>query len=269
MNIKRIAIAILLLVVLLAGLPVSAAERKLTLDRAVQISNTQIILEFSEPIAINKNLDVRNPAMLVRIVNGSGALQRVTDSTSKNYLSNLQWEGEIQYVDSKHDRIVWTLADDNMGVKSISEITGFAGELEKFKNYKVAFVIEEIPENASSLSTDNTVCNITTQDGTVYLTPTQPTGREKCIIPLETDLSYRVNLSATETTQEEQEMTKFDMPLIALGDGKFAGAETAITETVRVLQNNPLYVALILGGGAVVLAALVVVSLVLKKRKKV
>ncbi|MBO5783579.1 MAG: hypothetical protein J6R33_01275 [Clostridia bacterium] len=271
MKIKQITAVILLLVLLLAGLPVSAAERKLTLDRAVQISSTQIILEFSEPISIGKMTEGRKPAMLLRIVNSSGVLQTITDTKSKNYKANLQWEGTIRYTDSKHDRVVWTLDDDNLGIKSISDVTEFKGELESFNKQKVAFVIEEIPVDGSSLSTDNTMCNITTQDGLVYLTPTLPNGREKCILPLEVNLGYRVNLSNTESTEElVDSMTNFTAPLIALGDGNFHQAQTEDAQPVRELRNNPMLVAGILGGGAVVLVALLVVSfIILKKKKKV
>ena len=269
MKIKQITAVILLLVLVLAGLPVRAAERKLTLNRAVQINATQIILEFSEPIAVGKMTEGRKPAMLLRIVNSSGVLQTIKDTKSKNYKANLQWEGTIRYTDSKHNRIVWTLDDDNVGVKSINDVTGFKGELESFSKQKVAFVIEEIPVDGSSLSTDNTVCNITTQDGLVYLTPTLPNGREKCILPVEVDPGYRVNLSNTESTEEAVDTkVNFANPLIALGDGDYYKLETPNAEPIRRLSNNPILVAGILGGGVVVMAALIVVSLIILKKKK-
>ena len=268
MKLKQFTAVILLLALLLAGLPVSAAERKLTLNRAVQINATQIILEFSEPIAVGKMTDGKKPAMLLRIVNSSGTLQKITDSKSVHFNANLQWEGNIRFTDSKHNRIVWTLDDDNVGVKSISDVTNFTGELEKFNKQKVAFVIEEIPVDGSSLSTDNTVCNITTQDGLVYLTPTLPNGREKCILPLEVDFGYRVNLSNTESAEEAVDTkVNFANPLIALGDGDFAVQEQS--EPLWELYNNPLIVAGILGGGGVVLVALLVISLIILKKKKV
>jgi hypothetical protein len=270
MKIKQITAVILLLVLVLAGLPVSAAERKLTLNRAVQINATQIILEFSEPIAIGKMTEGRKPAMMLRIVNSSGALQTITDTKSKNYKANLQWEGVIRYTDSKHNRVVWTLDDDNLGVKSINDVTGFKGELESFNKQKIAFVIEEIPLDGSAFCTDNTVCNITTQDGSVYLTPTLPNGRERCILPLEVDMGYRVNLSNTESTDEAADTKiNYDMALIALGEGDFYKPDTQEAKPVRQLSNNPILVAGILGGGAVVLAALLVVSFIILKKKKV
>lgn len=268
MKIKQITAVILLLVVLLAGLPVSAAERKLTLNRAIQINSTQIILEFSEPIAIGKMTEGRKPAMLLRIVNSSGVLQQINDIKSPNYKAILQWEGTIRYTDSKHNRVVWTLDDDHLDVTSINQVTGFQGELEKFKNQKVAFVIEEIPVDGSSLCTDNTVCNITTQDGLTYLTPTLPNGRERCILPLEVDLGYRVNLSKTESTEEVLDTVTYDMPLIALGDGNFTNDGEGPAQIERVLQNNIVLSIAILGGGALIMAALIVVSLMIVKKKK-
>jgi hypothetical protein len=54
MNMKKF-VMILMLLALIITVPVSAADRKLTIERAVQIGDTQIVIEFSEPIAININ----------------------------------------------------------------------------------------------------------------------------------------------------------------------------------------------------------------------
>ena len=60
-------LAILAVAVLALGLtlPAGAAD-ELTLTRAVKINDTQIALEFSEPIAVNLREENRGPFMAVR-----------------------------------------------------------------------------------------------------------------------------------------------------------------------------------------------------------
>lgn len=118
MKLNKIIAALLLVVLILACLPVSAQEeRVLTLKRAVQVNDTQIVLEFSEPIAINLHQSNRGPYCPVRLVNSSGGTTRFNNEKHllhPQYNTHLQWIGSLQFLDSKHDRLIWTLTSSTL-----------------------------------------------------------------------------------------------------------------------------------------------------------
>lgn len=261
MKVKQIIIALLLAVLLLACLPVSAAEeRKLTLDRVVQINDMQLILEFSEPIAINYHDVNRGPYCIVRIRKANQGVTRVSGGQyDRQYL---QWDGMIQYVDSNHDRLVWTMTSGKIDANSITDIRNFNGYLQNYKDQLVSFTIEEVPYDQSGGYTNNAINNITTEDGEVYLTPTRPAGWESVNMPIEVDFNYDVDLSHVEAVTRPE---TYDFALMEKGTGQTTQAETAI----GIVANNPLVVAAILGGGAVVCVGLIMVAVVITKKRKV
>ena len=263
---KKILI-VLLIMTLLAGVCVQAADRKLTLDRAVAISDTQIILEFSEPIAINKFDSNYGPYISVRLVNSSGGVVRIMDDKSPYYGTYLQWTGNTQYVDRKHDRVLFTMFGSVFGVDTLSGIMNYDGMLSEFSEYKVAIVVEEVPYDTAGHYGDNQVCNITTRDGEICLTPTRHTGYESCVLPIEVNYGYKVDLSMVEGTAEKAEPVSWGYSLVTLADGteQFEIEEEA-TPVIDVKKNDPIIVLAILGGSALICAALIVISVIMKRK---
>jgi len=269
MKMKKMIIA-LLLVVLLASVCVQASDRKLTLDRAIAISDTQIILEFSEPIAINKYETNSGPFVVVRYVNSGGGVYRIMDDKSPDYGTYLQWTGALNYVDSKHDRLVFTVYGSVFGVNTLSGIFNYEGKLAEFKDCNIVMTVEELPyDYGVGHYSDNTICNITTKDGEIYLTPTRHVGYEACNIPIEINHRYPVDLTMMEGTEEKAEPVTYDYSLVTLADGteRFE-KETDITSIMDVKKNNPLIVAAILGGSSLVCLGLIVVAVIMSKKRK-
>ena len=266
---KKILI-VLLIMTLLAGVCVQAADRKLTLDRAVAISDTQIILEFSEPIAINKYESNYGPWIAIRYVRSDGGVYRIMDDKSPHYGTYLQWNGAVNYVDSKHDRLVFTLQGSVFDVDTLTGIFSYQGKLEEFKDCNIVICVEEVPFDTAGHYSDNAISNITTRDGEVHLTPTRHVGYEACNIPIEVNYGYRVDLSMMEVTAEKREPISVDYSLVTLADGTEQLEEETDAPTIMdVKKNNPLLVAAILGGGAIVCLGLIVVAVIMNKKRKV
>jgi hypothetical protein len=281
MKMKRFIITLLLLAILLSCVGVSATERKLTMDRAIMINDSQIVVEFSEPIAMNKfetHPWGTAPWISVRLVDSSGGLQRITDAKSPYYDVRTQWGGSVMYVDSKHDRLIFTFAADALGVNTLMGVINREGLLADFEKCNVVFSLEELPYDAAGHYSDGRVCNVTTRDGEVYLTPTRFSGYESCNIPIEIDYNYKVDLSATEPTQEKKEIV-FDYSLAVVADDATIADEAAEeAERLglqqekpmdRVLKNDPILVAAILGGSALLSLLLVVIAVVIRKKRRV
>lgn len=280
MKMKRFIITLLLLAILLSCVGVSATERRLTMDRAIMINDSQIVVEFSEPIAMNKfetHPWATAPWISVRLVDSSGGLQRITDKKSPYYDVRTQWAGSVMYVDSKHDRLIFTFTEDSLGVNTLMGVINREGLLADFEKCNVVFSLEEVPYDAAGHYSDGKVCNVTTRDGEVYLTPTRFNGYESCNIPIEIDYNYKVDLSATEPTQEKKEIV-FDYSLAAVADDATIADEAAeeaerldIQQEKpmdRVLKNDPILVAAILGGSALLSLLLVVIAVVIRKKRR-
>lgn len=270
MKMKKAIISLLLILVLLAATPVGAQDRKLTLDRAVQISDTEIVLEFSEPIAINLFTESSGPFMGVRIVAKHGGVKRIDDLNSEYNGKYMQWTGTYVYLDNRHDRVLWTINTDAIGVNTLSEIRNYEGELSKYSQFQIAMVVEEVPHDKTAKVTDNQVCNITTADGEVYLTADLPTGWEKCILPIEVDYQYALDRSATEGVWENTNKVTVDYSLIEKGSGvqQSADGQEPVVQPTLVLRNDPIVVALLLGGGGLVVAALIITAILVRKKRK-
>lgn len=268
---KKISIALLATLMLLMLIPVSAAERTLTLDRVVQINNNQLVLEFSEPIAVNLKGENYGPWCAIRLNDGSGQPVRINDDTSVYYGEYLQWAGSIQFTDSRHDRLHWTLSDlGHIGVNSITDISSFSGALADFSHLQVAFALEEVPYDAEAVYVDNAVCNITTADGEVYLRPTLPNGWEKCNLPITVNYGYRVDLSALESVEIAK---TYDYDLVVNGSAldieENVDEQSPEVQLVRSLRNDPLILAAIIGGSVVLSTLLIVIGVIIKKKKAV
>lgn len=275
MNLKKIIALFLLAALLLAGFPVSAAERKLTLNRAVQINETQIVLEFSEPIALNLNAKY-GPFFALRLVD-AGQPTTITNVNSVHFGQYLQWPGTVEYIDSKHDRLIWTMNGPVVGVGTISGVINHEGELSQYAHLPATFTLEEVPVSTEEMFVDNKICNVTTRDGQVYLTPTLPTGWEKCNVLIEKDFEYEVDLSHTESTFEYMSYQGQELVM----NGATMEIEKPDTEqkepvqevqkeiqTIQVLNNDPMFIAVILASGTLLLLLLIVIGLVVRKKRK-
>ncbi len=262
MKMKKIIIALLLVLVMLACLPVSATEeRQLTLDRVIQISDTQLILEFSEPVAINLYGSNRGPYCVMRIRKPQHNAAKVEDG---KYQGNfLQWDGALQYVDNKHDRLIWTMTAAKMEIETITDILQLNGWLEIYRDtdYVVSFTVEEVPFDQSGGYTNNAIDNITTEDGEVYLLPTRTSGYEGVNKEVIVDYSYKVDLSHVESVARPE---TYDYDLMGMGT-----EQTEETAAVIMTKNDPLIVAVLLGGGLLVGAACVVIGVVVRRKRKV
>jgi hypothetical protein len=259
MNMKKF-VMILMLLALVITVPVSAADRKLTIERAVQISDTQIVIEFSEPIAININQSNNGPYVALRI----GENGYPTYVPEKN--THLQWRGIIEFVDENRDRVLWTLADKAFGVTNINDIRNCTGELAEYKDKPMWLTVEEIPYNVELAYTDNTVCNITTLDGEVYLTPTFPIGWESCNVELEKDYRYDIDYDKV----IDVDAVDIKDPVLFGGDEIEIKEEVkapSATQTETVVKNDPIMVALRLGLGAAIGAGLLVIGVILRKKR--
>lgn len=270
MKFNKIIAALLLVVLVLACLPVSAQqERVLTLKRAVQVNDTQIVLEFSEPIAINLHQHNRGPFCPIRLISSSGGTTRFNSEKHlqhPNYNTILQWNGSLRFLDNKHDRLIWTLTGSTLGVESVSDITEYAGDLAEYKDRRAAFVIEEVPFNEKSVTADMRIDNITTADGEVYLRPTYPSGWERVVVAIEQDFSYKVDPALFESTENE---IKFEGGLIDKGEYVEPEPEAGPAVTVvEVMQNDPIIIGAILGGCALFGALMIVIAVIVRKKRK-
>lgn len=268
-TVKRIpafllALALFLGIFSVAGLPAQkaqAADRLLTFDRAIQVDDYHIVLEFSEPIAINLKGMNRGPHCSIRIVGSNYSLQWKGAVT---YGTALQWQGSLEYLDSKHDRLVYTLTATTLGVTCIADITNFRGELAKYSKFSAAFCLEEVPFETEELINNGLLDNITTADGEEYLWSNRPGGWDGSYQPIEIDYSYPADFSKTESVERIPERTE---SAIALGTG-VAQEDEPVVETVTVVKNDPVVFCLLIGGGLVVGALIaIVLILILRKRK--
>lgn len=259
MKMRKLLTVFLVLIVLLSTLPVAAADRVLTLDRAVQINNTQVVLEFSEPIAVNFHSSNTNPWICIRM--GHSCYADVCEECG----GHLQWWGGIEYVDSNRDRLLFTMTP-NMGYNNISDIMNFKGKLEHHKGLNIWFCIEEAPYNADIAYVDNTICNITTLDGEVYLTPTFSEGYEKCNVGIDVDFNYDIDMGEV----IDLGATVIDRTLLVGGESILTTdkEKTETSEPAPLVRNNPVIVVLVLGGSVLLMVALLMVGLVVRKKRK-
>ena len=260
MSMKKFII-MLMLIVLIVSLPVSAAERKLTIERAVQINDTQIVIEFSEPIAININQTNNGPYVALRIGdNGYPAYVEEHDN-------HLQWHGTIEFVDKNRDRILWTLVGKSFGVKDINDIRNRTGLLADYKDKFMWLTVEEIPYNVDLAYTDNAICNITTLDGEVYLTPTFPNGWESCNLEVERDYGYDIDYDEVFYV----DVKDFEQSVLLGGadvEQPTENEEPDPMRTVTVIKNDPIMIAVRLGIGVLLCGGLLVVGVIIRRKRK-
>ena len=256
----------LMLAMLLFSLATSVAAQDapiLKLDRVVQISDTELVFEFSEPVVINK-LDPNSNGPFVgrRVVDKKGGVQHIGEDATLVYL---QWKGSLSYVDNKHDRILWTMSGQALGLTTIPEVLAWKAELADFReSCQIRLVIEEIPYNKGVSDRDGGVFNITTEDGSRNLFATHITGWESTQMPLEKQYNYEIDRAALESIR----LPLYEGTVLYNGVEYQALAEDAGVQTVTrtVVRNQPLVIVAILGGG-ILLGLLVLVAAAVMGKK--
>lgn len=268
---KRILGFILALVMVclpLAGTVQAQELERLTMDRVVQINENQLVVEFSGPVAINVNeTNSDGPFAAIRVVTKSGGVLRADDfDTSRVYL---QWRMGLQYVDEKHDRLLCTISTVAWDVDNITDILNFAGPLADYadRNAEVRFVMEEKPADASKPYQDCGVCNVTSPDGSLMLFPNYIGGYESAQLPIEVDFNYDLDLSRIESVQQVEGL---DADTIIMRDASEIPTVTPEPDVItkKVVRNDPLVMAAVLGGGAVLGVLIVVITCIATKKRK-
>lgn len=251
---KKICYMIIAVILIscMAVFSVSATD-ELTLQRAVALDDTTIILEFSQPIAVNKNGNTAGPYCAIRYVTG--------DNTELFWDGDkpLQFDGTlIGAGEQAPNKLIWTLNPVNaFNATTVAQIINKEGDLAKYTEPAVMFCIEEIPLDAANLKADQSVENITDLEGTVALKATMTAANdsiwEGAYISIETDPEYQLyetavqesqpaeepEESATESAPEAPETTETEKPeeeaTIGLGNGVVSGRNTVSIWVVIVL----------------------------------
>lgn len=268
---KRIGwIGIILVISLLISLP-CAAQEYLTLDRVVRVSNTEMVLEFSRPVMLNKNQPAGvnvTPFFGLRWQSKSGEAQYLKNEKGENISSEvLQWAGKVQYLDDEHDRLLWTITDDSYHCNTIGEVMGgglVASVIEE-RDLVLKFVVQETPFDRSKPIADGKMDNITTEDGEIYLFPNTPSGWERCIMDFETDYSYPIDRDLIRDLDSAGQ--DWDFSILAQGKGSKTEDPTATEwQEVRVIQMDIVNMG-ILAIGILVAGGIIITALLLSKRK--
>ncbi len=162
MNRKKYMVLLLCIMLLISAFAVSAGAEEdlseLTATNCYQINDSQLVIEFNQPIAFSTT---QEPFIAIRYVDANGIL--AWDGGADEG-TPLQFPGSWEYVDDVHDRILWTLPENSFGgANTINDVISFAGELEKYAGYGVRFAIEEIKFDDSDIYT-YTICNITAEE---------------------------------------------------------------------------------------------------------
>ena len=111
---------------LFASIPV-LANKELTVTECIQISDTELIIKFSEPVAVNLHDTNRGPWIALRIVDGGHVLQY-------DGANPLQYQGECSFVGSSHDIILFKYGSE--GVLTSTDVINFQNGIDKY--YKTA-----------------------------------------------------------------------------------------------------------------------------------
>jgi hypothetical protein len=269
----RLIMALVLVCGLLLGLPFTAQAKDsdlLTLDRVIQISDSELILEFSKPVVLNKFQSNRGPYGALRFVNSSNAVGYAYNKYDVKG-DALQWAGTYSYIGDDHSKLLWTINMTRFGCGTITQIMNMKNEdalrgIEKDK-LKLRFVLEEVPFNENAITADGKIDNVTTEDGKQYLTPTYPKGWESCAMDFEVNFNYPINRD--EVVGVSSASQNWDFDIMWKGEGIVVEETDAPeVEIVRVLKNDPKTIALIFAADLLAVAVLVIVLVIKKKKGK-
>lgn len=272
MKITRYLLALVLVCAMVVALPftVQAKDAPLTLDKVTQISDTEIVLEFSEPIEINKYQSNRGPYCCIRWCDNTGNASYAINKYNVNGEA-MQWEGQLSYIGDDHSKLLWTISMTRLDCSTIDQVLNPTNEdmlrsIEKNK-LKLRFVLEEVPFNQTELTADGKIDNVTTADGSKYLFPNFPKGWERYVMDIEANYNYPIDRSNIVGVKSLGQ--KWDFDVIFKGEG--ITAEETPEENVQIvktLKNDPAKIAMIFGADVLLIAVAVVVILVVKKKRK-
>lgn len=132
----------------------------LFVESVTAINDLQLVVKFNQAIDLNAE---NATFMAVRLVDDDNNLLwdgKVNESTA------MQWTGDWTWNNDAHTEILWTINGGNTyGASNLREVLNKEGELEAFKDAKVAFCIEELPPNIFGDS--GYIDNITTKGNSV------------------------------------------------------------------------------------------------------
>ncbi len=230
----------------------------LTLERVVQISDYEVVIEFSVPIAIKlADSTINGPFVCIRMFSGD---DDVLWDAQADPVIPVQWELKLEFVDQNRDRLLGTLSSTVYNVDTINDITGYKGTLSRFsENYTPKFCVEEIPYDTNFPYNDGFLDNITTLDGERHLLATRPQGLDGALAVIERDYSYEIDRTACFGIKDNAQNVQIGMA---------AGTEPLTTATDDSADEtpDPLYIGLFLGG--TVLICVLAIVLVSRSRKK-
>ena len=272
MKITRYLLALVLVCAMVVALPFTAQakEAPLTLNKATQISDTEILLEFSEPIEINKFQSNRGPYCCIRWCDNTGNAKYALNKYNVEGEA-LQWQGQLFYVGDDHSKLVWTISMTRLGYATISEVLNGTNEdmrraIDKDK-LKLRFVMEEVPFNELGVTADGKIDNVTTKNGSKYLWPSFPKGWERCVLDLEVNYNHPVDRTNFVGVNSLGQKWEFDV--IFKGEGIVTEETPADNvQVAKTLKNDPATIAIIFGVDVLLIAVAVVVILVVKKKRK-
>ena len=231
-------------------LPILNADGKLTVKRAVAVSATQIVVEFSEPIAFNQKQSNYGPWMTIRAIDETGTPIWGAGPRDDKCI---QFTGTYEYLDEHYDRIIWTIdlgsCYDN---PSIESIVNYEGDMKQWSTYRIVFYIEEVPYDRDNPGRDY-VDNISTADGVYLLSSNNPNPNSSwasTIVDIEIDYSYDLGaLIDADKGAQELIVNNLVLPEATDGDNQAAwipivtgvigvGVGVCVTVVVVVMQKR-------------------------------
>lgn len=255
-----LATVMTLLAMCMAAPEVAAEEetKLLTVEDCVQISDTQIIVKFSEPIAVNLLDSNRGPWIALRIVDTGNNLQY-------DGAAPLQYQGATSFVGEEHDTMLFELG---RGLTyTANDIINFQGDFAKYyrDGLEVDLCIEEVPYDQTKACHDGYIDNVTTLDGETRLWANAPYGWDGMYCSIRVDYSYELDTSSTESLSV---IDDFDYGTILSVEER--EIPEPVVETKVIKQNNPVYMIVWLVAGFVVafILCLVTMAIVRKAGKK-
>ncbi len=264
---KKRFLAFLLALIALVSLfsfNVSAAD-EVTVKRVVAIDDYNIVVEFSEGVALNLNGATIGPWIAIRIMDGSSLLFEGPNPC--------QIGGTCTFLsDGKNDRMIFTMDTNNaIGVSSIPALLNLEGDLSRFEGYDIKFCIEEIHAKIGATPKDYKVENVTNLDGTVALTATtdveQDAHYEGYYGDIEFDSAYELYPAEEEEAPVVEEAPEEEEATPNNGGGSLSFVETAQPQVIVPSWIMPSLIAA--AGVCLILIVIIVIQAVkIKKLKK-
>jgi len=246
---KQWLLIILSAILLFSCVGTVQAEPVLTMDRAIMINDTQVVMEFSEPVAINLHGNNDGPFAAIRLVNNKNFLQKSTDGQDLY----LQWLGTLEYLDDKKDRLLFTIGFSRLGANAVADVYSFKGELAEYRDLYCCMCLEEKPYDVFTPAYNGLIENVTSLDGKRQLCANTAMSADGIYLRLEKDYEYDYDPSLVMSLKERAVSVSIE-----------AGTGQEISVKIK---NDPLIVWGIIGG-CLILAVLVSAVVVVIRKKE-